>query len=63
MEMLNCNFTGGSSGGPWLMDFNGHWGYINSVNDANGYFAFGGQMGGLYFGNNAGALYNAVKNV
>ena len=47
MEMLNCNFTGGSSGGPWLIGFNGHWGYINSVNDANGYFLFGGQMGGL----------------
>jgi V8-like Glu-specific endopeptidase len=63
MEMLNCNFTGGSSGGPWLIGFNGQWGYINSVNDANGYFLFGGQMGGLYFGNNAGALYNAVANV
>jgi V8-like Glu-specific endopeptidase len=63
MEMLNCNFTGGSSGGPWLMAFNGQWGYINSVNDANGYFAFGGQMGGLYFGNNAGNLYNTVANI
>jgi V8-like Glu-specific endopeptidase len=63
MEMLSCNFTGGSSGGPWLMDFNGQWGYINSVNDANGYTFFGGQMGGLYFGNNAGALYNAVANI
>jgi V8-like Glu-specific endopeptidase len=63
MEMLNCNFTGGSSGGPWLMDFNGQWGYINSVNDANGYFLFGGQMGGLYFGNNAGNLYNTVANI
>jgi V8-like Glu-specific endopeptidase len=63
MEMLSCNFTGGSSGGPWLMDFNGQWGYINSVNDANGYFAFGGQMGGLYFGNNAANLYNTVANI
>jgi V8-like Glu-specific endopeptidase len=63
MEMLNCNFTGGSSGGPWLMAFNGQWGYINSVNDANGYFAFGGQMGGMYFGNNAGNLYNTVANI
>jgi V8-like Glu-specific endopeptidase len=63
MEMLNCNFTGGSSGGPWLMDFNGQWGYINSVNDANGYFAFGGQMGGLYFGNNAANLYNTVASI
>ena len=33
MEMLNCNFTGGSSGGPWLMSFNGEFGYIDGVND------------------------------
>jgi hypothetical protein len=45
------------------MAFNGQWGYINSVNDANGYFAFGDQMGGMYFGNNAGNLYNTVANI
>ncbi len=60
MENLPCNFTGGSSGGPWLMSFNGTWGYVNSVNDANGYFFYPGQMGGLYFGNNAANLYNTV---
>jgi hypothetical protein len=30
---LACNFTGGSSGGPWLRSFGGEWGYINGVND------------------------------
>jgi V8-like Glu-specific endopeptidase len=63
MEFLPCNFTGGSSGGPWLMDFNGNWGYVNSVNDATGYFFYPGQMGGLYFGNNVGNLYNTVASL
>lgn len=63
MEFLPCNFTGGSSGGPWLMNFNGNWGYVNSVNDATGYYFYPGQMGGLYFGNNAGNLYNTVANL
>jgi V8-like Glu-specific endopeptidase len=63
LEFLPCNFTGGSSGGPWLMDFNGNWGYVNSVNDATGYFFYGGQMGGLYFGTSVGNLYNTVANL
>ena len=28
---LPCNFTGGSSGGPWLMSFSGEFGYVNGV--------------------------------
>jgi V8-like Glu-specific endopeptidase len=63
MEFLPSNFTGGSSGGPWLAGFNGYWGYVNSVNDATGYFFYPGQMAGLYFGNNAGNLYNTVANL
>jgi|HubBroStandDraft_1064217.scaffolds.fasta_scaffold185750_1 V8-like Glu-specific endopeptidase len=63
MEFLPCNFTGGSSGGPWLMDFNGNWGYVDSVNDATGYFFYPGQMGGLYFGNNAMNLYQTVASL
>jgi V8-like Glu-specific endopeptidase len=64
LEVLKCNFTGGSSGGPWLMDFNGQYGYINSVVDTGGYGApLTGDIAGLYFGNNAGSLYNAVANL
>jgi V8-like Glu-specific endopeptidase len=62
MELLHCNFTGGSSGGPWLMGFNGTLGYVNSVNDA-GYSLYPGYIAGLYFGNNAANLYTAVKNL
>jgi V8-like Glu-specific endopeptidase len=59
---LLCNFTGGSSGGPWLAFFNGEFGYVNGVNDF-GYstlpqYIFAGQ-----FKNNAAALYNSVANL
>src|SRR5260221_10348780 len=26
---MTCNFTGGSSGGPWLLGFNGEFGHVN----------------------------------
>jgi V8-like Glu-specific endopeptidase len=59
---LSCNFTGGSSGGPWLSAFGGEFGYINGVNDWNAY-ALPGVMLSAYFGNNAGNLYNTVANL
>jgi V8-like Glu-specific endopeptidase len=59
---LQCNFTGGSSGGPWLAFFNGEFGYVNGVNDF-GYTSLPGYIFSAYFGNNADALYNAVANL
>ena len=59
---LACNFTGGSSGGPWLMDFGGSWGYINGVNDF-AYSSLPGYIFSAYFGNNADSLYNAMANL
>lgn len=59
---LNCNFTGGSSGGPWLMDFNGQWGYINGVNDF-GYTSLPTYIFSADFGNNADAVYNTMANL
>ena len=59
---LACNFTGGSSGGPWLMSFNGEFGYIDGVNDF-GYSSIPGYIFSAYFGNNAAALYNSVANL
>jgi hypothetical protein len=58
---LNCNFTGGSSGGPWLAFFNGEWGYINGVNGFD-YPSLPGYIFSAYFGNNAASLYNSVAN-
>jgi V8-like Glu-specific endopeptidase len=59
---LNCNFNGGSSGGPWLSSFNGEWGYINGVNDF-GYSSLPNYIFAGYFGSNAGNLYNAVAGL
>lgn len=59
---LACNFTGGSSGGPWLRAFGGEFGYINGVNDF-GYSSLPGYIFSAYFGNNADALYNSVANL
>jgi V8-like Glu-specific endopeptidase len=59
---LDCNFTGGSSGGPWLMSFGGEFGYINGVNDF-GYSSLPGEIFSAYFGNNADSLYNSVANL
>jgi hypothetical protein len=59
---LLCNFTGGSSGGPWLGWFNGTWGYVNGVNS----FGVNGLPDDIfspYFGDNASALYNSVANL
>ncbi len=59
---LYCNFTGGSSGGPWLMSFGGEFGYVNGINDF-AYSSLSGYIFSAYFGSNAGNLYNAVANL
>jgi V8-like Glu-specific endopeptidase len=59
---LACNFTPGSSGGPWLMDFGGEFGYIDGVNDFV-YSSLPGYIFSAYFGNNADSLYNAMANL
>ena len=59
---LPCNFTGGSSGGPWLMSFNGEFGYVNGVNDF-GYSSLPGDIFAAYFGNNAASLYDAMAGL
>jgi V8-like Glu-specific endopeptidase len=62
---INCDMTEGASGGPWLAEFNGTFGYLDTVNswvfwDANG-VRF--KWNGPYFGNNAANLFNAVANL
>jgi V8-like Glu-specific endopeptidase len=59
---LSCNFTGGSSGGPWLSWFNGEFGYVNGVNDF-GYSSLPGYIFAAYFGNNAASLYDAMASL
>jgi hypothetical protein len=61
---LNCNMTGGSSGGPWFVNFasGGDPGSLNSVNSFK-YTAgkFAKYMFGPYLGAYAQKTYNAAK--
>lgn len=64
-EGINCNMTEGASGGPWLDDFNGTFGWLDSVNswvfwDSNGVRY---KWNGPYFGNAVRDLYNATANL
>lgn len=59
---LNCDMTGGSSGGPWFIDFNQlrGTGMQNSVNSF-GYVFLPNVMFGPYFGDAARQLYQDVQ--
>ncbi|RJL21700.1 peptidase [Bailinhaonella thermotolerans] len=60
---LNCNMTGGSSGGPWFLNFSEATGRgtLNSVNSFKYNFA-SFWMFGPYFGTDAQNLYNTAQN-
>jgi hypothetical protein len=64
-EGISCNMTEGASGGPWLDDFNGTFGWLDSVNSWVFWNAAGVRYkwNGPYFGNGAANLYNAVANL
>lgn len=58
---LGCGMTGGSSGGPWFLDFDqsAGTGVQNSVNSF-GYSFLPGVMFGPYFGSDAQTLYDTA---
>ncbi|WP_336211473.1 trypsin-like serine peptidase [Nonomuraea sp. LPB2021202275-12-8] len=60
---LTCNMTGGSSGGPWMLNFNEATGLgtQNSVNSFKYNFA-PNWMFGPYFGTDAQAVYQAAQS-
>ncbi|MEU8198897.1 peptidase [Microbispora amethystogenes] len=60
---LSCGMTGGSSGGPWLLNFSQSTGggMVNSVNSFKYNFA-PSWMFGPYFGPEAEAVYNTAQN-
>ncbi|TDC91221.1 peptidase [Nonomuraea deserti] len=60
---LTCNMTGGSSGGPWMLNFNESTGLgtQNSVNSFKYNFA-PNWMFGPYFGNEAQAVYQTAQS-
>lgn len=58
-----CNMTGGSSGGPWLQEYNDQngLGYINSV--VSHRHADASQMDGPYFDNDVKSLYDFAESL
>ena len=57
---MYSGLTGGSSGGPWLRNYDGNWGYVNGHNDFI-YTASPNWMYSPYYGNQVANLYNAVR--
>jgi V8-like Glu-specific endopeptidase len=59
---LTCNMTGGSSGGPWMLNFaeSTGLGTLNSVNSFKYSFAPNWMLG-PYFGNEAQAVYQSAQ--
>ena len=53
-----CDFTYGASGGPWLLYYNGSWGYLNGITSA-GYPNV--YTNSPYFGANAQSLYDSTR--
>jgi V8-like Glu-specific endopeptidase len=59
---IECDMTGGSSGGGWLIDIRSNGvGFVNSVN-SYGYTLEPGYEYGPYFGNEAKSLYDLAKD-
>ena len=59
---LGCTMNQGSSGGPWLMSFDGVHGLVNSVNSYL-YPSDPGSLYGPWFGKTIGKLYTSVKGL
>lgn len=62
-EGIDCNMTEGASGGPWLDDFDGTFGWLDSVNSWVFWDAAGirYKWNGPYFGEGARMLFEAVQ--
>ncbi|MER7116935.1 peptidase [Saccharomonospora azurea] len=59
---MNCDMTGGSSGGPWFLDFDESTGTGTQASvNSFGYVFLPGYMFGPYFGSEAEALYDAAQ--
>lgn len=59
---IQCDMTGGSSGGGWLISISGGLGYVNSHNSYR-YSNNAGHMYGPYFGNEALSLYQYAQTI
>lgn len=58
---INCNMTGGSSGGGWLIRLSGGLGYVNSHNSYR-YSNTPNNLFGPYYGNELLSLFNFTQS-
>jgi len=58
---IPCDMTRGSSGGGWLHDWDGNWGYLNGVNSRIDRIVNPTIMLSPYFDDTAWSLYNATR--
>ncbi|MTK03435.1 serine protease [Micromonospora sp. CP22] len=54
---INCDLTAGASGGPWLINWDGNWGYLNGVNSTLNSYAAPTLWWSPYFDDTASDLY------
>lgn len=59
---INCNQTGGSSGGGWLIGLSGGLGYVNSHNSYR-YSNTPANLFGPYYGNEVLSLFNFTQSM
>lgn len=60
---MRCDMTGGSSGGPWFLDFDEATGTgVQASVNSFGYSVLPGYMFGPYFGSDAQALYEEAQS-
>jgi hypothetical protein len=62
---IGCDMTGGSSGGPWIVDFSGEAGATNLLNGnvSYGYIGVPDKQYGPYFGDGAINLRELLGNL
>jgi V8-like Glu-specific endopeptidase len=60
---MPCDMTRGSSGGPWLHNWDGNWGYLNGVNSRIDRIVGPTIMLSPYFDDTAWSLYEATRHL
>jgi hypothetical protein len=58
---INCDMTGGSSGGGWLIGLSGGLGYVNSHNSYR--YSNPNDLYGPYYGNEVLSLFNFAQSI
>lgn len=59
---MPCDMTRGSSGGGWLFQWDGNWGFLNGINSRIDQIVGPTIMASPYFDDTALGLYNATRN-